>query len=95
MRHAVYHEVLNKDTWHCGCGNSTGKNGFQPCTSEGEICQPEKGWEGNYLCECNLVFNIDDVKPSEYCVICKAYLPLEIIPEGEICKKHFDAPAAA
>lgn len=63
------------DTWGCSCGNDSVRDGFDPCTEDGEDCPPEAadtgpvamflaapGWAGHYRCNrCLFVFTESDI----------------------------------
>ena len=50
------------DTWYCSCGNHSEREGFAPCTEDGEDAEPVEGWEGFYRCNrCLFVFTESDL----------------------------------
>jgi hypothetical protein len=55
-------EIEMEDDFECSCGNTSGQEGFYPCDSDGEYCEPDRGWIGYYKCDkCNQVY-----KPTNF-----------------------------
>jgi hypothetical protein len=60
---AVTHEEGRSDAWNCSCGNNTDDGGFDYCTKDGKVCEPDSAWNGHYkCCDCGHFFHEDDVK---------------------------------
>ena len=44
------------DTFNCACGNTAWSDGYQPCDEHGKHIEPDKNWNGLYICErCNTI----------------------------------------
>lgn len=50
----------------CECGNEPDRDGFYPCTTSGELCEPDNDWNGYaYLCAgCNTIYDIEKMEET-------------------------------
>lgn len=52
-KEVITHEALDKDAWHCICGNMPDQDGFFPCDKQGNEIEPVEEWakQGSlYVC---------------------------------------------
>lgn len=60
-----YIAAPEEDFWYCVCLNTPAYAGFQPCTVEGDLIDPEPGsWRGHLVCQqCGRVASQKDYSP--------------------------------
>lgn len=51
------------DWWECSCGNQPNLSGFYPCHPNGVIREPDRDWNGLYVCyDCGRIIQQDTLE---------------------------------